>query len=54
MASEGDPGLFFVALYLVLGLAAVAAACVLLVKAVNGTRRWWRRRRGLSDDLDDA
>ena len=40
--------------YIVLYLAVLAGAAYLVVKAVNATRRWWRRRKGLPEDLDEA
>lgn len=48
---EDSSGLaiLLIAIYVVFAVAVVVG----VVKAVNATRRWWRRRRGLPDDLDE-
>ena len=43
---SGILAILFIAVYVIL----MVAAAVGVVKAVNATRRWWRRRKGLQEE----
>jgi hypothetical protein len=45
-----DPSPLLGLIYIVVYLAILVALCVAVVKGVNATRRWWRRRQGLPED----